>query len=393
MARKRSHVRVTISTEVEERSVINQPLWRWVIAATVVLALAVGGVAAWRNLAPPSQSAVAPATAPAAPVDPALVQQAAEIQEKLRAAPADAALWQGLARTHVLLGEFDKAVAAYKSAIANGADGAPVQSAFGEAQVMAANGQVTQQALAAFQAALAKDTAEPRARYYLALADAQGGKLYDALDQWIALEADSPASAPWRKSLTERIDQTANALGLDPHKLPGRGGAEPADEPSGADLAAAARRPAAERAALLGEKTRVLAARLSHEPGNLQDWRRLGQAYKLLGDFEQSLVAWKQAATLAPDDEEILGRYAEAMLAVQGEGQKLPPEFAQLAQRIRTLDPKSLEGMFFDALTQQDAGNKDGARELWEEILRGLPAESPQRTDIQRRLDDLNAGG
>jgi cytochrome c-type biogenesis protein CcmH len=137
----------------------------------------------------------------------------------------------------------------------------------------------------------------------------------------------------------------------------------------------------------------VLAARLSHEPGNLQDWRRLGQAYKLLGDFEQSLAAWKHAATLAPKDEEILARYAEAILAVRGEGQKLPPEFAQLAQRIRTLDPKSLEGMFFDALAQQDAGNKDGARELWEEILRGLPAESPQRTDIQRRLDALDAGG
>ena len=362
------------------------------LAAVVAAIVAVSAFLLWHG-GPMPETATAPAVAPAAPPDPALIQQAAEIQQKLQAAPADAALWQGLARTHVLLGEFDKAVAAYKSAIANGADGAPVQSAFGEAQVMAANGQVTQQALAAFQAALAKDTAEPRARYYLALADAQGGKLYDALDQWIALEADSPASAPWRKSLTERIDQTANALGLDPHKLPGRGGAEPADEPSGADLAAAARRPAAERAALLGEKTRVLAARLSHEPGNLQDWRRLGQAYKLLGDFEQSLAAWKHAATLAPKDEEILARYAEAILAVQGEGQKLPPEFAQLAQRIRTLDPKSLEGMFFDALTQQDAGNKDGARELWEEILRGLPAESPQRTDIQRRLDDLNAGG
>jgi cytochrome c-type biogenesis protein CcmH len=73
---------------------------------------------------------------------------------------------------------------------------------------MAASGQVTETALAAFQAALGKDAAEARARYYLALADAQNGKLHEALDQWIKLENESGADAPWRKSLSERIDQT-----------------------------------------------------------------------------------------------------------------------------------------------------------------------------------------
>ena len=67
---------------------------------------------------------------------------------------------------------------------------------------MAASGQVTETALAAFQAALGKDAAEPRARYYLALADAQNGKLHEALDQWIKLENESGADAPWRKSLS-----------------------------------------------------------------------------------------------------------------------------------------------------------------------------------------------
>lgn len=377
---------------VQERTAAKRSRY-WLPAAAVIVVVAAGAAIFLWRAGPSPETTVAPAVAPAGQPDPALVQQAAEIRQKLEAAPADAALWQSLARTHVLLGQFDKAVAAYEAAIANGADGAPVQSAFGEAQVMTASGQVTEKALMAFRVALAKDAAEPRARYYLALADAQGGKLYDALDQWIALEADSPADAPWRKSLSERIDQTANALGLDPQKLPGRGGAAPADEPSSADLATAARRPLAERAALLGEKTQVLAARLSHEPGDLQDWRRLGQAYKLLGDFEKSLAAWKHAATLAPNDEEILGRYAEAMLAVRSEGQKLSPEFAPLVQRIRTLDPKSLEGMFFEALVQEDASNKEAARKLWEQILLDLPPESPQRTDIQRRLDALNAGG
>ena len=143
---------------------------------------------------------------------------------------------------------------AYKSAIDNGADGAAVQSAYGEAQVMAASGQVTAPALAAFQAALGKDAAEARARYYLALADAQNGKLHEALDQWIKLENEFGADAPWRKSLSARIDQTADAQDVDPKKLPGRGGAGPADELSIEDLNKAARLTPPEREKLLAEK-------------------------------------------------------------------------------------------------------------------------------------------
>ncbi|MFM9844448.1 MAG: tetratricopeptide repeat protein [Dongiaceae bacterium] len=312
---------------------------------------------------------------------------------QLQAAPADAALWQGLARTYVLQGKFADAVPAYKSAIDNGADGAAVQSAYGEAQVMAASGQVTEPALAAFQAALARDAVEPRARYYLALADAQNGKLHEALDQWIKLENESVVDAPWRKSLSARIDQTANTLGLDPRTLPGRGGAGPADEPSIKDLATAARMTPPDRTALLAEKTRTLAARLKHEPDDLQGWKILGQASKLLGDHRQSMAAWQQAARLAPEDPGTWVRYAEEILEANRDAQKLPPEFAEAARHVRALDPKSLEGLFFGGLAEEDAGNTTAARSLWEQLLKELPGDSPLRLNVQLRLDALGDGG
>jgi len=393
MARKRPPSDPSPHVVLRRSFVFENRLKRWAIIVALPLALAIGVAVIWwdRGQLPPTVTA--PAALPIAPADPALAQQAEEIESKLRTSPADAALWQGLARTYVLQGKFDRAVPAYRSAIDNGADGAPVQSAYGEAQVMAASGQVTKEALAAFQAALAKDAAEPRARYYLALADAQGGKLHEALDQWIALEAESPGDAPWRKSLSERIDQTADTLGLYPQKLPGRGGAAPADEPSMADLTAAARLSQVERTALLGDKTQALAARLRQESGDAKGWTVLAQAYKLLGDYPQSLEAWKQAAALEPDNEGILIHYAEAILALRQDGQKLPPEFAELTKRIRGVDPKSLEGLFFGGLAEQDAGNVSGARALWEELLGELPPDSPQRAEIQRRLDGLASGG
>ncbi len=389
MGRKPKPARKPVTAVAEGNSTAGNSRKRTTIAVAAAIALALGGAAVWWNFHSPLQSAPPVAV----PADPALALQAEEIKQQLQAAPADPALWQSLARTYVLQGKFTDAVPAYKAAVDNGADSAAVQSAYGEAQVMAASGQVTETALAAFQVALGKDGAEPRARYYLALADAQNGKLHEALDQWIKLENESGADAPWRKSLSERIDQTADALGLDPKNLPGRGGAGPADEPSIEDLNKAARLTPPEREKLLAEKTQTLAARLQHEPDDLKGWQILGLASKLLGDHRQSLTAWQQAVKLGPDNSQNWTHYAEAMLALHGDDQKLPPEFAEATRRLRALEPKALEGLFFEGLVERDAGNIAGARALWEELLRELPEDSPQRAEIQRRLDALAAGG
>ena len=327
--------------------------------------------------------------------DPALAHRPKRSRQQLQAAPADAALWQSLARTYVLQGKFADAVPAYKSAIDNGADGAAVQSAYGEAQVMAASGQVTETALAAFQAALAKDAAEPRARYYLALADAQNGKLHEALDQWIKLENESVADAPWRKSLSERIDQTANTLGLDPKNLPGRGGAGPADEPSIKDLTAAARMTPAERTALLAEKTQTLAARLKHEPDDLAGLEDPGasrQVARRSSAIHGGVAAGDEVGARRIPDTWV--HYAEAILANANQrGQScrrnLPRRPSASARSIR----KALKDCSSAAWLNRTPATSRRRAACGSSCLRELPEDSPQRTEIQQRLDALGGGG
>jgi len=155
----------------------------------------------------------------------------------------------------------------------------------------------------------------------------------------------------------------------------------------------AARLTPPEREKLLAEKTQTLATRLQHEPDDLKGWQILGLASKLLGDHRQSMTAWQQAVKLEPDNSQNWTHYAEAILAVHGDDQKLPPEFADATRRLRALEPKALEGLFFEGLVERDAGNTTGARALWEELLRELPEDSPQRAEVQRRLDALAGGG
>src|SRR4029077_14358101 len=68
-------------------------------------------------------------------------------------------------------------------------------------------------AKAAFDAPLAIDPQDPRARFYLALAESQAGHLDAALGAWVALESESPADAPWREMVAGESGATPKKRG------------------------------------------------------------------------------------------------------------------------------------------------------------------------------------
>ncbi|MGP4862562.1 tetratricopeptide repeat protein, partial [Psychrobacter sp. 1Y9] len=74
---------------------------------------------------------------------------------------------------------------------------ADVLSDWGEALAAAGEGTVTPEAKALFEKAQAKDQNAPKPRFYLARAAEQAGDTAEAIRQLSALEAASPADAPW----------------------------------------------------------------------------------------------------------------------------------------------------------------------------------------------------
>ncbi len=160
-------------------------------------------------------------------VDPQMVALVDRLAQRMKAAPEDVQGWLLLARSEGDLGRYAESAAAYGEAIrrmaaAGSAPPANLQSRYGEALTAASGGQVTPGAQAAFATALAADAGDPRARFYLALAQAQAGHVDEALRQWVALEAASPANATWMAMLTAQIEAAAKQLGRDPATLPGR---------------------------------------------------------------------------------------------------------------------------------------------------------------------------
>ncbi|HLI12198.1 MAG TPA: c-type cytochrome biogenesis protein CcmI [Alphaproteobacteria bacterium] len=143
----------------------------------------------------------------------------ARLEARLRAHPDDLEAWLLMARTDGALGRYEAAASAYGKAVALSSRRPDIVDAYAEALVMQGGGIVTEDARRLFAEVHAKLPQDPRARFYIGLAKAQSGDGAGAIRDWLALEAEALADAPWLTALRRQIDETAAEFKLDPHKL------------------------------------------------------------------------------------------------------------------------------------------------------------------------------
>lgn len=266
-----------------------------------------------------------------------------KLAEHLKQQPDDLTGWILLARSEMSLGRFKEASDAYSHAATLSNNRLDVVGDWGEAQVLAAGGKVTQAARDAFEKTLHDPDNAPRSRYYLALATEQHGNTKGALQQWVDLEADSPADADWLPMLRQRITETAGKLGVDPAALKtSSGAARPTPAPTAPQMAAApqpqpaatpsstpdpekvrqaqqalANAPAEDRQAMINSMVERLAARLEQQPEDVDGWARLGRSYMVLNQPAKARDAYARAVKLRPEDSSLKAAYAEAIAAAK----------------------------------------------------------------------------
>lgn len=209
---------------------------------------------------------------------PALI---AELAKRMPGRPADIQGWALLGRGYLALGVPAQAVKALSHAVqtarAQGEVPAELLSSYGEA-LSEQSGQVTKEAEAAFQQALAQDPADLTARYYMGFAMYARGDSAGALDIWERLLAETPPDIAWRGTLVDAM----------------------------AALRAQAGGGAPNPAAMVAQ----LAARLETNPNDLPGWLRLIRAYSVLGDKDKAVAALVKARGLFANQGD-----AEAQLA------------------------------------------------------------------------------
>ena len=182
---------------------------------------------------------------------------------RVRQAPNDQQAWAYLARGYMGAGDAGDAAKAYARAVSladrSGHPDAGLDVMYGEALVAQSNGQVSEEAEAAFRAGLKLNPTDQAARFFLGQALAAHGDKPAALDLWNGLLAETPANSPLHQALVDRIAMlTAQS---------GGGAPDP-------------------RAMVAG-----LAARLKDNPDDAAGWQRLIRAYSVLGERAQAQAA------------------------------------------------------------------------------------------------------
>ena len=186
------------------------------------------------------------------------------LAREMRQRPNDPKGWFVLGREYLRLEDAPDAAAAFKRAIplVAPAERPAMLSAYGEALTLAAQGDVTPEAEAAFQASLAGDPKDVKARFYLGQAYAERRDSAHALALWQSLLSDTPPNAPWRGILLDHIAILSGMTQAPPN---------------------------------IAAMVAGLAERLKHAPNDPDGWQRLVKSYVVLGDTDKARAALADA--------------------------------------------------------------------------------------------------
>ncbi len=124
----------------------------------------------------------------------------------------------------------------------------------------------------------------------------------------------------------------------------------------------------------LEEVAAQLAKKLESRPDSAEGWFLLGRAYMTLNRFQDAVTALRRASDLAPDQPEVAGAFAEALIAEAG-GQ-VGSAAREALQKLLALDPTSAQARFLLALDRAQQGDLRGAVQGWVDLVAIAPADA-----------------
>ena len=221
------------------------------------------------------------------------------VEARLREHPGEGEGWEAVAPVYFKLGRYRDAADAYWRAAQLNGESVKLLTGFAEASMLANDGIVSEEVRRAYERVLKAEPDRIEARFWLAVAKEQDGKLGDAAADYRALLATAPAGAPWRAAVSERLDDVTRRQASD--------GRPASPGPSAADVAAAQALSPEERNRMITGMVEGLAQRLKQNGNDLAGWRRLLNAYVVLDRKGEAREALAEARRNFAGDERALG--------------------------------------------------------------------------------------
>ncbi|MAZ98429.1 MAG: c-type cytochrome biogenesis protein CcmI [Rhodospirillaceae bacterium] len=333
------------------------------------------------------------------------------LRAKLESDPKDIKSWELLGKTYLMQKQYSEAAETLQRALQLTPDNLSMRAAFGEALTLAANGVVTEKSESEFKLVELGIPGDPRAQFYLGLAEYQRSNLTNALKRWIALEVDTPADAPWRTMLEKRIQKAQKESNIDVSALKlgemtkrsiRKNDESPAERvnsqakknlpgPSKNQVDAAQSMTAEDRQTMIRSMVQRLANRLSETPDDIEGWLRLGRSYTVLKQPKDAISAYGRAANIAPGRVDVQIQYARSLFPDGTPESQIPSSFKPVIENILQLQPNHPEAMYYRGILANLEGNEQLAKELWSRLLEIMGPNAPARKSIEKRLNSLKA--
>ena len=130
-----------------------------------------------------------------------------------------------------------------------------------------------------------------------------------------------------------------------------------------------------------------LQARMQANPRDAEGWRMLGWAQFNKQNYAASAEAYAKAVEIDPANIDYRSAYAESL--VQTADGIVTPKAQSLITEVLAKDPKNFRARFYDALAQEQAGDKTGALDRWIALLAASPEGAGWREDVIARIVNL----
>ena len=239
--------------------------------------------------------------------------------------PLNAGAWQELGFAYYQTEQYEESATAYRQAIESDKDNAVLWSSMGEARLLASDAvQMPADAVSAFEKALALDSTDARARYFLAVRKDLAEDHEGAINDWVALLKDTPAGAPWEKNLVQTIEQVGKIHNIPVKaklaeatkgrpKAPAMTAGNAIPGPSKDQIAAASAIAPGEQRDMAVGMVESLEGKLKTNPKNPDGWVMLMRSRMTLGEPEKASKALKDSVAANPDQAERLRKEAAAL--------------------------------------------------------------------------------
>ncbi len=134
-----------------------------------------------------------------------------------------------------------------------------------------------------------------------------------------------------------------------------------------------------------------LKAKLAEDPRNANGWFLLARTAASMNRFDEAVEAFQKLNALVPNNADIIADMADMMAAANGK--VITPDIEKLLKKALVLDPTQWKALALLAINAWDRQHYAQAAKYWERLLANVPADFPDRDQIQANIHEAKRLG